>query len=178
MIPRRSFDPRSIAGITLWLDDAQSLGQWSAKVGPIATQNATNNQPALATYGARPVLAFDGINDTLALPTISLSAWHAFAVVNPSVATSQPVLHIAASTTQSFTLSSAATGWRIISASGSPTTAAAFFGADSRVGARWDGGALKGFFNGQIGEVLVYSAALASAQSTAVTRYLSAKWGI
>lgn len=178
MIPRRSLDPRSIGGLVLWLDDAQSVGQWSAKIGPNAVQNATNNQPALATYGSRPVLAFDGINDTLSLPTIFLSAWHAFAVVNASVATSQPVLHVAASTTQSFTLSSAATGWRVISASGSPTASNAFFGADSRVGAKWDGGAMKGFFQGQIGEVLVYNAALSFAQAAGVTRYLSAKWGI
>ena len=178
MIPRRTFDPRAIAGIVLWLDDAQSVGQWSAKVGPHATQTATNNRPGLAAYGSRPVLSFDGINDTLALPTIALSGWHAFAVVNPEVATPQTVLYLAASGTQSFTLSSSATGWRVISASGSPATSNVLYGVDSRVGGGWDGGALKGFYKGLLGEVVVYNAALSAGQADAVTRYLSAKWGL
>lgn len=178
MIWRRSFDPRSISGLVLWLDDSQSLGQWSAKIGSNATQTATNNQPALSTIGVRPALSFDGINDSLTLPTFALSTWHAFAVVNPSTSSQQTVLHMAASGTQSFTLSSSASGLAVLSGSGSPTTSAAFYGSDSRVGAGWSGGALKNFYSGLIGEVLVYNATLSSAQSTAVTRYLSAKWGI
>lgn len=178
MIPRRSFDPRSIAGLVLWLDDAQSAGVWSAKVGSSATQNATNNQPALTTVGVRPALSFDGINDTLALPTFTLSGWHAFAVVNQAEATSQTVLYVAASSTQSFSLTSNTTGLRVISASGSPSTTQALYAVDSRVGAGWSGGALKGFYKGLVGEVLVYNAALTTAQANAVTRYLSAKWGI
>lgn len=175
MIWRRSFDPRSVGNLVLWLDDSQSVGQWSAKIGPSATQTATNNQPAASSRNSRPVLSFDGINDTLAFPGITLSGWHVFAVVNPAVASSQTVLSIASSSTQALVLSSSATGWAVLAASGSPVTAQAL---DSRIGARWDGGALKGFYRGSIGEVLVYDAALTSAQATAVTRYLSAKWGI
>jgi hypothetical protein len=124
---------------------------------------------------SRPVLAFDGINDTLAFPGVTLSGWHAFAVVNPSVASSQSVLSIASSSTQALVLSSSATGWAVLTASGSPVTAQSL---DSRIGARWDGGALKGFYKGSIGEVLVYDATLTASQATAVTRYLSSKWGI
>lgn len=178
MIPRPSFDPRSIGNLVLWLDDDQSTGRWSAKLGASATQLATNNQPAISSRNSRPVLSFDGINDTLALPTITLSGWHAFVVANPASASAQTVLYIASSGTQSFTLNSSAAGWVVLSASGSPSTSPAFYGVDSRIGANWSGGALKGFFNGLIGEILVYDAALTSAQSTAVTRYLSAKWGI
>jgi hypothetical protein len=178
VIPRRSFDPRSIAGLVLWLDDAQSAGEWSAKLGSSAMQNATNNQPALATVGSRPALSFDGINDTLALPVVSLSAWHAFAVVNQAEAIAQTVLYFAASSTQSFSLASNATGLRVISASGAPSTAQALYAVDSRVGAGWSGGSLKDFYKGLIGEVLVYNAALSTAQENAVTRYLLAKWGI
>lgn len=178
MIPRRAFDPRSVAGIAIWLDDAQSAGQWSARIGPSAVQNATNNQPVLTAYRSRPALSFDGINDTLAMPTMFLSAWHAFAVVNPAVSTVQTALYIAASSTQSFSLKSSATGWRVISTSGGPTTTAAFYASDSRVGGGWDGGALKGFYKGSIGEVLVYNAALSSSQEAAVSRYLAAKWGL
>lgn len=178
MIPRRSFDPRTAGTLVLWLDDGQAVGTWTANVGSNATQAATNNQPSVSSRNSRPVLSFDGINDTLALPTLSLSTWHAFAVANPSSASSQTVLYLAASGTQSFALNSSAAGWAVLSASGSPTTSPALYGVDSRVGAKWDGGALKGFFSGQIAEVLVYSAALTSEQATAVTRYLSGKWGI
>lgn len=178
MILRRSFDPRSIGGLVLWLDDAQSVGQWSAKIGSSATQTATNNQPAVSAVGARPALSFDGINDTLALPTLALSGWHAFAVVNPATSSSQTVLYIAASGTQSFSLSSSASGLAILTASGSPSTSAAFYGVDSRVGAGWNGGALKGFYKGLIGEILVYDSALTTEQATAVNRYLTAKWGL
>jgi hypothetical protein len=178
VIRRRSFDPRSIGGLVLWLDDSQAIGQWSAKIGSSATQNATNNQPAVSSLNARPALSFDGINDTLAFPTLSLSGWHAFAVVNPSTASSQTVLYIASSGTQSFSLTSSATGLAVLTASGSPATSQAFYGVDSRVGAGWNGGALKGFYSGLIGEILVYNAALSGAQSTAVNRYLSSKWGI
>lgn len=175
MIWRRSFDPRSIGNLVLWLDDSQAVGQWSAKIGPHATQTATNNQPAVSSRNSRPVLAFDGINDTLSFPGISLSGWHAFAVVNSAVPTPQAVLSIASSSTQAFVLSSSALGRAVVAASGGPLTAQAL---DSRIGARWDGGALKGFYKGSIGEVLVYDAPLTSDQATAVTRYLSAKWGI
>lgn len=178
MIPRRAFDPRSIPGIVLWLDDAQSVGQWSAKVGASATQTATNNRPGISAYGSRPVLSFDGINDTLALPTFSIAEWHAFAVACPDSATQQTVLYLAASGTQSYTLSSSASGWQVISTSGSPATSSALYGVDSRVGGGWSGGSLKGFYKGLLGEVVVYSSALSTAQANAVTRYLSAKWGL
>lgn len=178
MIERRSFDPRSVGGLVLWLDDDQSVGQWTAKLGVNATQNATNNQPAKAAVGSRPVLSFDGINDTLALPTFSMSTWHAFAVANPATSSTQTVLYLASSGTQSFTLASSASGMAVLTASGSPSTSPVFYGVDSRVGAGWSGGALKGFYQGTIGEVLVYDATLSAAQATAVTRYLRSKWGI
>lgn len=178
MIPRRSFDPRAAGSLLLWLDDDQSPSRWGAKVGSAATQAATNNRPSLSSRNARPVLSFDGINDTLALPALATAAWHAFVVANPASSTTQTLLHVASSSTQSFTLSSSSSGWALRTASGSPTTAAALYGADSRVGANWSGGALKNFFNGQIGEILVYGAALSSANAAAVSRYLTVKWGL
>lgn len=178
MIRVRPFDPRAVGGIVLWLDDTQAVGQWTAKHGPSATQTATNNQPSLATSGARSVLSFDGINDTLSFPAVSLSAWHAFAVANPATSSTQTVLHIASSGTQSFSMSSSASGLAIITASGSPSTSQALYGADSRVGAGWSGGALKDFFRGTIGEILVYDAVLSASQVAAINRYLSGKWGL
>lgn len=184
MIPRKAFDPRTIGNLALWLDasDAPSVGTWldKSRNARNAAQLATNNQPALANnaIAGRPALLFDGINDSLALPVVSLSSWHAFALVSPSISSSRSVLHWAASSTQYFSLNASTAGVQVVSASGSPTTVAALYGVDGRIGAKWDGGALKSFYGGLIGEILVYSATLSSDQATAVTRYLSGKWGI
>ncbi len=181
MILSRPFDPRSIGGLALWLDasDAPSAGQWADKSGNArnAIQLATNNQPALTSsaMAGRPALYFDGINDTLSLATIPLTAWHAFAACAPT--NSGAVLYVAAGTTQSFTLYSAGSSG-VLTASGSATTSSALYGIDSRIGAAWSDGALKSFYKGYIGEILVYSAALTTGQAAAVTRYLSRKWGV
>lgn len=184
MIRRKIFDPRTIGNLALWLDasDAPATGTWLDKSGNArhAEQLATNNQPALTSnaIASRPALLFDGINDSLAIPVVSLAAWHAFAVVNPNLASQRTVFHWAASTTSVFTLSASTTGAQVVTASGSPSTAPAQYGTDMRIGAGWDGGALKKFFGGYLGEILVYSAALSSDQAAAVTRYLSGKWGL
>lgn len=184
MIRRKSFDPRSAGTLALWLDaaDAQALGTWSDKSGNgrTATQLATNNQPAIATnaIGNRTALYFDGVNDSLSLPVLSMAGWHAFVACKPATSSTQTVLYIASSSTQSFKLSSSASGVAVLTASGSPTTSTqATYGVDGRIGAGWDGGALKAFFTGHIGEILVYSAALSAGQASAVSRYLAAKWG-
>lgn len=184
MIRRKIFDPRTIGSLALWLDasDQPAAGTWLDKSGNgrNSSQLATNNQPELTlnTIGSRPALSFDGINDCLSLPVIALSEWHAFAVVNPTLASQRTVLHVAAGTTSIFTLSASTTGVQVVSGSGSATTVPAQYGADTKIGASWDGGALKKFFSGHIGEILVYSAALSSDQAAQVTRYLSGKWGL
>jgi len=184
VIRRKIFDPRTIGNLALWLDasDQPEVGTWQDKSGNArnASQLATNNQPELVlnAIGGRPALLFDGINDCLSIPVISLAAWHAFAVVNPSVASQRTVIHVAASTTSVFTLSASTTGTQVVSTSGSPATVSPQYGSDTKVGASWDGGGLKKFFSGHIGEILVYSAALSSDQAAAVTRYLSGKWGL
>ena len=184
MIRRKIFDPRTIGTLALWLDasDQPAAGTWLDKSGNSrnASQLATNNQPELAlnVQAGRPGLLFDGINDCLSIPVISLSAWHAFAVVNPNVASQKTVLHVTAGTTSIFTLSASTTGAQVVSASGNATTVSAQYGADTKIGASWDGGALKKFFSGHICELLVYSAELSSDQAASVTRYLSGKWGL
>jgi hypothetical protein len=184
VIRRSIFDPRTIGGLALWLDasDQPSAGAWLDKSGNArnASQLATNNQPELALdiQGGRPGIFFDGINDSLSIPVVSLSAWHAFAVVNPAIASQRTVIHLTAGTTSIFTLSASTTGVQVATASGNATTVSAQYGADTRIGASWDGGALKKFFSGYINEILVYSAALASDPATQVTRYLNGKWGL
>lgn len=178
MIWRRSFDPRSLGSLVLWLDDQQAAGAWSAKVGFGAAQYATNNQPRLDKIGHRPAMNFDGINDSMALPLIPIASWHAFAVANPVASGARTVLQIAASGTQVFNLQSSTTGLQILTASGSPSQTADTFYAESVVGAGRDGGFARNFYGGLLGEVLVYSSVLDEGQATAVTQYLSKKWGL
>lgn len=173
---KSQLDPRTAGALVLWLDDQQASGLWSATVGPNATQSATNNQPALGVIATRPALSFDGINDSLVVPALSLATWHAFAVVNAQAA--GVVVQVAASSSSAFTLSASATGLQLLSVSGAPANTASAFGADSRIGAGWEGGALRHFYKGLIGEVLIYAEALTAGQALAVSRYLSAKWGV
>ena len=181
MILRQYFDPRSIGTIALWLDaaDATSTGAWLDKSGNArnAAQLATNNQPVLtaSAMGNKPALYFDGINDSLALSVIPLSAWTAFAAVSP--VTAGTAIHITAGSTSVLTLSSGSSA-AVVTATGSVTTVSAFYGSDTRIGAKWDSGALKDFYKGYIGEIVVYSSALSDAQVNAVSRYLARKWGL
>lgn len=177
MILPRPFDPRVIAGLALWLDGADSPSQWRDRSGYSrhAVQLATNNQPSVGTLNGRSALYFDGTNDTLALPVMPLGSWHAFVAHAP--ANNGTVLYVATSSTQSLSLSSDGAA-AVAVTSGSPTTADALYAADSRIGAGWNQGALKGFYKGAIGEIVVYETALTAAQASAVTRYLVRKWGL
>lgn len=181
MILRQHFDPRSIGAVSLWLDaaDAPATGGWLDKSGNArnAVQLATNNQPVLTAnaMGNRPALFFDGINDCLSLVAIPLSAWTAFAAVSP--VTAGTAIHITASATSVLTLASGSTA-AVVTATGAATTVSALYGSDSRIGARWDAGALKDFYNGYIGEILVYPSQLSAAQTNAVARYLARKWAL
>jgi len=80
--PRQTgFDPRSIAGLSLWLDAADAstiivgtgVSQWRDKStnGSLWTQGTGNNQPATRTQtlAGKNVLVFDGSNDTLEATT-------------------------------------------------------------------------------------------------------------
>jgi hypothetical protein len=78
LVPRATgFNPRSIAGLALWLDAADAstitvstgVSQWADKStsGSLWTQGTGNNQPATGTQtmNGRNVLVFDGSNDSL-----------------------------------------------------------------------------------------------------------------
>jgi hypothetical protein len=180
VILRTSLDPRSLGPIALWLDaaDAPSVGLATDKSGNgrDASQKATNNQPVLVanSLNGRPALSFDGINDSLAISPFTISSWHAFVVCSPS-ASGGTVLYLPSTATESFSLTSGGSA-AVLSGSGSPSSAAAIYGADGRVGAGWSGGALKAFYKGLVGEVIVYSASLSSGSAAAITRYLTRKW--
>ena len=94
MIRRKSFDPRTVAGLELWFDasDASTISidvgvrGWNDKSGNArhALQTASNSQPAWTqnALANKPVLTFDGLNDSLYLPVLDLSAWTIFIVCN------------------------------------------------------------------------------------------------
>lgn len=177
---RGPFDPRSVGNLVLWLDGAEGgiEGLWPDKSGNgrPASQSATNNRPAIGTLGGRPAFSFDGLNDTLALPTLPITQWHAFAACSPTGSGTKTVLYVVNSSAQSFTLSCGAAG--VVAASGSPSSSPVSSGADTRIGASWDSGTLKSYYKGLVGEVLIYSAPLSAGAVTGITQYLAAKWGV
>jgi hypothetical protein len=78
------FDPRSVSGLALWLDAADSstitlsagVSEWRTRVAGStikATQAAGNNQPAYQTtqQNGKNALYFDGTNDSLNLGDLS-----------------------------------------------------------------------------------------------------------
>lgn len=77
--PTNTFDPRTIAGLTLWLDAADAstitigtgVSQWRDKsaTASLWTQGTGNNQPAYGTVtiGGRNTVVFDGTNDSLSV---------------------------------------------------------------------------------------------------------------
>lgn len=78
MVPRNNWTPKSIPGLALWLDAADSstisigtgVSQWSDKSGNgiNAVQAVANNQPAyqLSVFNGRNAVYFDGTNDEMA----------------------------------------------------------------------------------------------------------------
>jgi hypothetical protein len=177
-----SLDPRAIGGLALWFDafDAPSPGSWADKSGNgrNASQAAFNNQPeyAASAINGRPGLYFDGINDSLSIPVVPLASCHVFAVVSP-VSSTGKVVHVAASSTLAFSLTSTNTPG-LLAASGTLATVTSTPGMDTRMGAGWDSGAIKNFYKGYVGEVLVYGSVLAAAQVASVSNYLNRKWGL
>jgi hypothetical protein len=104
--PTSGFNPRSIAGLSVWLDAldpgtyTESSGQvseWRSKVGSIIfTQSTANDRPTLfesasdtqnatkAVVNNRQAFYFDGTNDQLlGSVAIEASQWTAFAVIRP-----------------------------------------------------------------------------------------------
>lgn len=81
--PRASgFNPKSISGLSLWLDGADSstitlngttVSQWADKSGNgrNATQGTALNQPGTSTVNGKGAILFDGTNDNLQLGDLS-----------------------------------------------------------------------------------------------------------
>lgn len=96
MIRWKSFDPKQIPGLSLWYDasDASTITRdigvkgWADKSGNArnAAQTASNSQPALTpnAIDGKPCVVFDGLNDSLTLPILNLSAWTIFVVCERS----------------------------------------------------------------------------------------------
>lgn len=92
MIPWTTFDPRKLPGLALWYDasDASTVTLATGVRGLAdksgnarnAAQTATNSQPALTpnAIDGKPAMVFDGLNDSLTLPILNITAWTVFAV--------------------------------------------------------------------------------------------------
>jgi len=86
------FDPRQIAGLKLWLDaskitglnDGDSVGTWNDLSGNAndATQATSNKKPTFQTneINGLPAVQFDGVDDTMAIPSITITGYTAFVV--------------------------------------------------------------------------------------------------
>lgn len=95
------FQPSDISGLKLWLKadaitglvDGNSVTTWndSSGLGNNATQSTAANKPTYKTniIGGYPVVRFDGSNDFLTTPSISIGVFTAFAVFKAT--TSSPV---------------------------------------------------------------------------------------
>ena len=70
------FNPKSIAGLALWLDASDSstitlngatVSQWRDKSGNARdlSEATANNQPTMSTMNGKSALSFDGVNDSL-----------------------------------------------------------------------------------------------------------------
>jgi hypothetical protein len=180
VIRAKPFDPRTIGGLSIWLDAfvAPNDGVWLDKSGSgrNGVQESVNNRPDWVASGinGRPALSFDGINDNFGLPPLALPNWHVFAVCVPTG--TKTVIYAGAAGAIPRVLSS--TGSGLLTASGAASGTVAPTWVDTRVGASWDGGALKSYYAGFLGELLVFSSSLASGQASAVQAYLTRKWGI
>lgn len=180
MIPVKSFDARSVGGLAIWLDAflPPSETTWADKSGNgrNGRQDSVNNRPAWVASGinGRPALLFDGINDNFSLPALSLPNWHVFAACVPTG--NKTIVYASTAGAIPQVLSSSSSG--IIVASGAASGTASPSWVDTRVGASWDGGAMRSFLNGYLGELLVFSSTLAAPQAAAVSGYLARKWGL
>jgi hypothetical protein len=73
--PAGGFNPRSISGLDMWLDaadsatitlDSSAVSQWRDKArNSVFAQTTPNNRPTLSTINGRNAVSFDGSNDTL-----------------------------------------------------------------------------------------------------------------
>lgn len=233
--PRENFTPRSIAGLVLWLDAADSssytvatgVSEWRDKSGNGRTfsQSTGNNQPAVSAnaQNGRTAFVFDGSNDSLSGPSaLSVTSTHSvFAVVNPTVRKIAGFL--AGSVNTEFTYGEGSASFsgnkfavfglaRAVYGGGTITTGAyqvvsAVCAGSTLPGdlSMWTNGtggtvavttagtapvaamtgpftvgvsAASQFWNGAIGEVLVYSRSLSNAERVRVERALGRKWGI
>ena len=86
----QGFDPKSIANLSVWYDasdattitlNGSNVSQWNDKSGNgyHASQSTSANQPAYVTNdrNGRPVVSFDGVNDSLVTSSFS-NGWTTF----------------------------------------------------------------------------------------------------
>jgi len=115
LVPRASgFNPRSISGLALWLDAADTstvtldsgfVSEWRDKtVGSAFVQTTPNNRPGQTTINGRNALLFDGSNDTLQCANPFTAYPFSFFIVQRVVAYTNFAMHYAIGGSTNFNL--------------------------------------------------------------------------
>jgi hypothetical protein len=108
------FNPKSISGIALWLDAADTstvtlnsgfVSEWRDKtVGSKFVQTTANNRPGQTTINGRNALLFDGSNDTLQCVDPFTAYPFSFFIVQRVVAYTSFGMHYAIGSSTNFNL--------------------------------------------------------------------------
>ena len=190
----RTFTKHSIPGLVLWLDatdvdgngnpdslgDGSSISAWIDKSTKGVTVNQTNsgNQPVYksASFGSKPAVRFDGIDDVLNLTPIRSTAG-GYSVY---VATRR---HDTLGDTNAHIIDEA--GWNLIAdATNQPyspkilSRSAASHATLTNLKIGKDAGGTTNDFGGDIGEILIFDRQLSSTEEAKILDHLAHKWGV
>jgi hypothetical protein len=190
----RTFTKHSIPGLVLWLDatdldgngnpdslgDGSSISAWVDKSNKGVTVNQTNsgNQPVYksSSFGSKPAVRFDGIDDVLNLTPIRSTAG-GYSVY---VATRR---HDTLGDTNAHIIDEA--GWNLIAdANNQPYGAkilarsAASHSTLTNLKIGKDAGGTNNDFGGDVGEILIFDRQLSSTEEAKVLDHLAYKWGV
>ena len=190
----RTFTKHSIPGLVLWLDatdvdgngnpdslgDGSSISAWIDKSTKGVTVNQTNsgNQPVYksASFGSKPAVRFDGIDDVLNLTPIRSTAG-GYSVY---VATRR---HDTLGDTNAHIIDEA--GWNLIAdATNQPyspkilSRPVASHATLTNLKIGKDAGGTANDFGGDIGEILIFDRRLSFSEEAKIFDHLAHKWGV
>ena len=190
----RTFTKHSVPGLVLWLDandvdgngnpdslgDGSSISAWVDKSTKGVTVNQTNSgsQPVYksTSFGSKPAVRFDGIDDVLNLTPIRSTAG-GYSVY---VATRR---HDTLGDTNAHIIDEA--GWNLIAdATNQPyapkilAKSAASHATLTNLKIGKDAGGTNNDFGGDIGEILIFDRKLSSTEEAKILDHLAYKWGV
>ena len=189
----RAFTKNSIPGLVLWLDandidgngnpdslgDGSSISAWIDKSTKGVTVNQTNfgSKPIYksASFGSKPAVRFDGIDDVLNLTPIRSSAggYSVYVATRRHDTLGDDNAHIIDEATWSLVASNSNQpyGTKIVAQSGASGATL----TNLKIGK--DAGGTNNDFGGDIGEILIFERQLSSTEEAKVVDHLVHKWG-